>query len=408
MSEVPITLMTLLRMSTGVKVVFAPDTEMSIAAAVEMVNTARRRDGHDAMATVDDVAEFYTRWGYTARHDGDDAELAAVRDARDQIAALWDVDRDTAAGVLNEMLARGGAVPYLDPARRPGLAPARHRAGRPAGDRPARRDGDGHVRRGAQRRVRPAPAVRGRRLRRGPRRPVPEPLAPVLRRQRLREPRARRRLPGPSGRWADRSGTATSSRDEHRLPPAARRRPAAGRVPDRAGPGPRDPARTVRRTGCWLRSDARPGCRRGRSPTAAGSRPGSTGTRPGTSCPRWPRWRSRPATRRCGLAPSSSWRACARARWRAGPGTSAGSPTGRACGTSSAAATSGRRRSTSTTAGSRSTTCTRRSPASSTRRAHGSSVLGTCSTTSSGGGTRCSPTSTTRTSRASSSPSRAA
>ena len=184
--------------------VFAPDTEMSIAAAVEMVNTARRRDGHDAMATVDDVAEFYTRWGYTARHDGDDAELAAVRDARDQIAALWDVDRDTAAGVLNEMLARGGAVPYLDPARRPGLAPARHRAGRPAGDRAARRDGDGHVRRGAQRRVRPAPAVRGRRLRRGPRRPVPEPLAPVLRRQRLREPRARRRLPGPSGRWADR------------------------------------------------------------------------------------------------------------------------------------------------------------------------------------------------------------
>ena len=36
-----------------------------------------------------------------------------MRDARDQIAALWDVDRDTAAGVLNTMLARGGAVPYL-------------------------------------------------------------------------------------------------------------------------------------------------------------------------------------------------------------------------------------------------------------------------------------------------------
>ncbi|GEK23421.1 CGNR zinc finger domain-containing protein [Cellulomonas xylanilytica] len=93
--------------------VFAPDTEMSIAAAVEIVNTARRRDGHDAMATTDDVTEFYTRWGYTARHDGDEAELAAMRDARDQIAHLWDVDRDTAAGVLNEMLARGGAVPYL-------------------------------------------------------------------------------------------------------------------------------------------------------------------------------------------------------------------------------------------------------------------------------------------------------
>ncbi|WP_456846304.1 CGNR zinc finger domain-containing protein [Cellulomonas sp. P5_C6] len=93
--------------------VFAPDTEMNIAAAVELVNTARRRDGHDAMATTDDVSEFYARWGYTARHDGDAAELDAVRDARDQIAGLWDVDRDTAAGVLNGMLGSGGAVPYL-------------------------------------------------------------------------------------------------------------------------------------------------------------------------------------------------------------------------------------------------------------------------------------------------------
>ncbi len=45
--------------------VFAPDTEAGIAAAVELVNTARRRDGHDAMATLADVAEFYTRWGYS-------------------------------------------------------------------------------------------------------------------------------------------------------------------------------------------------------------------------------------------------------------------------------------------------------------------------------------------------------
>ena len=93
--------------------VFAPDTEMNIAAAVELVNTARRRGGHDAMATVDDVSAYYARWGYMARHDGDAAELAGVRDAREQISVLWDVDRDAAAGLLNEMLARGGAVPSL-------------------------------------------------------------------------------------------------------------------------------------------------------------------------------------------------------------------------------------------------------------------------------------------------------
>ena len=93
--------------------VFAPDTELNLAAAVELVNTARRRDQHDAMATLEDVTEFYARWGYTARHDGDAGELDAVRDARDQIAALWDVDRDEAAGLLNQMLARGGAIPSL-------------------------------------------------------------------------------------------------------------------------------------------------------------------------------------------------------------------------------------------------------------------------------------------------------
>ena len=51
--------------------------------------------------------------GYSVRHDGDEAELAAVRDARDQIAGLWEVDRDAAAPMLNEMLARGHAVPFL-------------------------------------------------------------------------------------------------------------------------------------------------------------------------------------------------------------------------------------------------------------------------------------------------------
>lgn len=93
--------------------VFAHDTEANLAAAAELVNSARRRDGHDAMATTDDVSEFYTRWGYSVRHDGDGTELAAVRDARDQIAELWEVDRDTAAPLLNAMLARGGAVPFL-------------------------------------------------------------------------------------------------------------------------------------------------------------------------------------------------------------------------------------------------------------------------------------------------------
>ena len=93
--------------------VFAPDTELNLLAAVELVNTASRRDGLDAMATPEDLTEFYDRWGYTARHVGDEPELAAVRDAREQIARLWDLDRDAAVPLLNELLARGRAVPAL-------------------------------------------------------------------------------------------------------------------------------------------------------------------------------------------------------------------------------------------------------------------------------------------------------
>lgn len=93
--------------------VFAPDTEANLRAAADLVNTARRRDGHDAMATVADVDAFYTGWGYTTRHDDDEAELAAVRTARDRLAHLWDADRDTAAEQVNAILSDAVAVPSL-------------------------------------------------------------------------------------------------------------------------------------------------------------------------------------------------------------------------------------------------------------------------------------------------------
>lgn len=93
--------------------VFARDTELNLLAAAELVNTARRRDGHDAMSTVADLDDFYARWGYTGRHDRDEAELAQVREARERIARLWEVDRDEAAVLVNAMLREADAVPFL-------------------------------------------------------------------------------------------------------------------------------------------------------------------------------------------------------------------------------------------------------------------------------------------------------
>lgn len=93
--------------------VFAPDTEANLRAAADLVNTGRRRDGHDALSTVAELDAFYTGWGYTSRHDHDDAELQTVREARERLARLWGVDRDAAADEVNTILREADAVPSL-------------------------------------------------------------------------------------------------------------------------------------------------------------------------------------------------------------------------------------------------------------------------------------------------------
>lgn len=93
--------------------VFARDAELNLLAAAELVNTARRRDGHDAMSTPQDVDDYYRRWGYTGRHDRDDAEVAGVQAARARVARLWEVDRDEAAELVNAMLREADATPFL-------------------------------------------------------------------------------------------------------------------------------------------------------------------------------------------------------------------------------------------------------------------------------------------------------
>ncbi|MFC8190398.1 CGNR zinc finger domain-containing protein [Cellulomonas sp. NPDC057328] len=92
---------------------FAHDTEANLRAAADLVNTARRRDGTDALASVADVAAYRARWLYTGPHGGDAAELAAVRAARDRVGALWGADRDAAADAVNAMLRDARAVPSL-------------------------------------------------------------------------------------------------------------------------------------------------------------------------------------------------------------------------------------------------------------------------------------------------------
>jgi predicted RNA-binding Zn ribbon-like protein len=91
-------------------VLFAPDTECSLRAAVELVNSAAEPD---TLTSLDDAERWWRTHRYTGRHDGDPAELQALRAIRPELRALLTADRDTAAEIANRMLASARALPQL-------------------------------------------------------------------------------------------------------------------------------------------------------------------------------------------------------------------------------------------------------------------------------------------------------
>ena len=90
---------------------FAHDTEMALAAAAALVNTAA--DGLDRLADPAALAEFLDGWSYTGSRVGDTAELTAVHQLRTVVAGLWDADEDAVVAVVNRLLRNGHALPQL-------------------------------------------------------------------------------------------------------------------------------------------------------------------------------------------------------------------------------------------------------------------------------------------------------
>ncbi|GAA1607427.1 CGNR zinc finger domain-containing protein [Actinoplanes couchii] len=100
---------------------FAPDTKEALEFVVALANTATgaSRTGDDELVTVAELAELLAGYPYSGRIDHDAAELAAVRETRDQLRALWVLERDEAVTVVNGMLREARALPFL--ARHDGL-----------------------------------------------------------------------------------------------------------------------------------------------------------------------------------------------------------------------------------------------------------------------------------------------
>ena len=89
---------------------FTHDTELALLAAVELVNSA---EPPETMPTINELAEFFTKHGYTGRHVGDQAELDAVRALRPELRTLLTSSRDDAVPIVNRMLAEADARPRL-------------------------------------------------------------------------------------------------------------------------------------------------------------------------------------------------------------------------------------------------------------------------------------------------------
>jgi predicted RNA-binding Zn ribbon-like protein len=91
-------------------VVFAHDTEIALAAAAALVNTAH---GADDLTTVDDLDAFVAAWGWTGSHRRTAAELGEVRDLRPRLEALWYADEERVVALVNELLRDFRALPQL-------------------------------------------------------------------------------------------------------------------------------------------------------------------------------------------------------------------------------------------------------------------------------------------------------
>ncbi len=91
--------------------VFAPDTEVALRTVVNLINSAA--NGREELVSPQDLDGFLAAEGFTGSRTRDAAELAAVRELRQQLAALWTAGEDAAVDTVNGLLRAANALPQL-------------------------------------------------------------------------------------------------------------------------------------------------------------------------------------------------------------------------------------------------------------------------------------------------------
>jgi predicted RNA-binding Zn ribbon-like protein len=95
--------------------VFAHDTETSLATAAALINTLGDGSAEaDALRTQEDLDRFVQRWEFTGSRGHDDDELSAVRALRHELRRLWTAeDTDVVVEGVNALLEDARALPRL-------------------------------------------------------------------------------------------------------------------------------------------------------------------------------------------------------------------------------------------------------------------------------------------------------
>jgi predicted RNA-binding Zn ribbon-like protein len=91
--------------------IFAHDTEVALASAAALVNTASA--GIEQLSDLAALDSFVDEWGWTGSRRHDQAELRAVRALRPRLRRVWDGDEDAAVRIVNELLREARALPQL-------------------------------------------------------------------------------------------------------------------------------------------------------------------------------------------------------------------------------------------------------------------------------------------------------
>ncbi len=100
--------------------VFSHDTEMALLSAVHLINTAPTTvdgdgtvSGSDTLESMNDLDAFVLQEQFSGSREHSLAEVAAVREMRTELRSIFIAEEQSAAGMVNDLLARAQALPQL-------------------------------------------------------------------------------------------------------------------------------------------------------------------------------------------------------------------------------------------------------------------------------------------------------